>query len=361
MTGFRPQLAVARRRLRARGLGIVQTAVAALAAWWLSRALVPDPRPAFAAIAAIITLGATHGEHRQRATQLAGGVVLGLTVSSLIIDVIGTGAPQIALMVVLAMSVAVLLGGGELLISESAVSAILLLSLSPASGTGFEPNRIFEALIGGAVALAVGALLFPPDPALHVGRAAQSVLGELGRALERLAGALGSGDAERAARALSQARGIDGLVDELDAALAIGRETARTAPQRFPARAQIERYDRSVGQLDLAVRNTRVLARHALRSLRAGATVPAELPFAVSELAQSVWALAAAYDAPHRAAEARALASDAATRAAGLTELPELAIQVRSTAVDLMRAAEQVQGAPDEQPTEELLALPAAA
>jgi hypothetical protein len=36
-------------------------------------------------------------------------------------------------------------------------------------------------------------------------------------------------------------------------------------------------------------------------------------------------------------------------------------VQVRSTAVDLMRAAEQVQGSPDEQPTEELLALPVAA
>src|SRR4051812_7767458 len=187
MTHPLTHLAPARRRLRTRGLAIVQTAVAAFAAWELASLLVPDTRPAFASIAAIISLGATHGEHRQRATQLVGGVVLGLTLATLIIGVIGSGAPQIAVMVLLAMSVAVLLGGGEIVIGEAAVSALLLLALDPLSGAGFSPNRIFEALIGGGVALVVGALLFPPDPVLHVGRAAQAVLGELGRALERLA------------------------------------------------------------------------------------------------------------------------------------------------------------------------------
>jgi uncharacterized membrane protein YgaE (UPF0421/DUF939 family) len=352
---------LARHRLRSRVLPIVQTAVAAFGAWWLAALIVPDTRPAFAAIAAVISLGASHGEHRQRATQLIGGVVLGLTLAALIISVIGTGAPQIAVMVVFAMSIAVLLGGGEILVSEAAVSAILLVALDPSSGAGFSPNRIFEALIGGAVAFAVGALLFPPDPVLHVGRAAQAVFGELGRALERLASALASGDTARAERARVQARALDRLVDELDAALATGRETARIAPQRFAARTEIERYDRSLEQIDLAVRNTRVLARHALRAVRAGREVPVELPFAVTELSQAVWALAAAYSEPHRAEEARALASNAAARAAALPEHADLAVQVRSTAVDLMRAAEQIQGAPDEQPTEELLALPAVA
>jgi uncharacterized membrane protein YgaE (UPF0421/DUF939 family) len=345
--------------LRSRALAIVQTAIAALAAWSLASLLVPDTRPAFASIAAIISLGATHGEHRQRAAQLVGGVVLGLSLSALIIGAIGQGAPQIALMVALAMSVAVLIGGGEILVGEAAVSAVLLLALNPLSGAGFSPNRVFEALIGGGVALAVGALLFPPDPLLHVGRAAQAVFGELGRALERIAAALAAGDAGAAERALAQARAIDGLIDELDSALASGRETARTAPQRFAARAQLERYDRSVEQLDLAVRNTRVLARHALRRVRAGREIPAGLAFAVSELAQSVWALAAAYDEPRRAGEARSLAAGAAARTSGVEGLADVTAQVRSTAVDLMRAAEQVQGTPDEQPTEELLALAA--
>ncbi len=359
MTNLRLHTVTARRRLRARSLAIVQTAVAALVAWYLATLLVPDTRPAFASIAAIISLGAAHGQHRSRAAQLAGGVVLGLTLSALIISVIGTGAPQIALMVVLAMSVAVLLGGGEILVGEAAVSALLLLSLDPGAGAHFSPNRIFEALIGGAVAFVVGALLFPPDPVLHVGRAAQAVFGELGRALDRLAAALAAGDIRGAERALAQARAIDALIDELDDALATGRETSRTAPQRFAARGVIARYDRSVSQIDLAVRNTRVLARHALRSVRAGRELPPDLAFAVTELAQSVWALAASYDEPVRAEEARALASSAVARTAGIAGHADVTVPIRSTAVDLMRAAEQVQGAPDEMPTEELLALAA--
>jgi len=350
----------ARRRLNASARAILQTAVAALVAWYLSVLLLPDPTPVFACIAAVIAIGASHGQHRQRATQLVFGVVLGLGLADVIIHFIGTGAPQLALMVVLAMSAAILLGGSELVISEAAVSAMLLVMTS-AGNDSFSPNRILEAVIGGAVALAV-ALLLPPDPVLPVSRAAQGVFGRLGRALERVSAALHAHDPARAEDALSEARSIEALLGELDAALAVGRETVRTAPVRFADRDHVARYDRSIEQIDLAVLNTRVLARHALRAIRAG-TAPSELGDAVSDLAGAVWALAAAYDEPERAGEARDRASSAAVEAtvlgarSGLAQA-EVAAQVRSTAVDLMRAAELVAGAPEELPTEELLLTP---
>ena len=93
------------------------------------------------------------------------GVVLGLAVADVLIHFIGTGAPQLAVLIVLAMSAAVLLNGSELVISEAAVSAMLLVMVGPTGG-GFSPNRVLEAIIGGAVALAV-ALLFPPQAGLH--------------------------------------------------------------------------------------------------------------------------------------------------------------------------------------------------
>ncbi len=155
-------------------------------------------------------------------------------------------------------------------------------------------------------------------------------------------------------------------MDELDDALVAGQDIARLAPQRFGARSEIVRYERSLRQVDLAVRNTRVLARHALRAVRTDTPVPADLPFAITELAQAVWTLAGAYEDPERAWEARDLASRAAARATRLhagadLTLSEILAQVRSTAVDLMRAAELVAGSPDEQPTEELLPALAAA
>ena len=307
-------LTTARRRLRGRLLPIVQTAVAAVAAWLLAGLLVADSRPAFAAIAAVICVGATYGQRGERALQLTGGVVLGITAASLLINAIGTGAPQLGLLVVLAMTAALLIGGGEMLMVEAAVSAILLVTLDPVAGDGFSFNRIAEAVIGGASALAVGAILFPPDPSLAAGRAGQAAFAALGRTLERIAAGLEQRDPETAQEALADARAVDPLVAAVRDSLAESREAARLAPRGRGAKVQIDRYDRSVAQLDFAARNTRVLARHAVRLVRGGA-VPARLPDAVGRLGDAIWELAAAYDDPRHAGDARRLALDAAATA----------------------------------------------
>jgi uncharacterized membrane protein YgaE (UPF0421/DUF939 family) len=360
----RRALQIAAHRLRGRLLPILQTAAAAVIAWEVAAALLPDPRPAFASIAAVIAVGATFGRRGSRAAELIGGVVLGLSVADVIVQAIGDGPLQMGLMVVLAMSTAVVLGGGALLVVEAAVSALLLAAIDPATtaGTDLSPIRFAEALIGGGVALAVTSIFFPPNPALIVGRAVQAVFAELGRSLEQVADALAGGDPAGAERALVAARAIDDRVDALDDAFGAARETARLAPPRRGAREQIERYGRTLAQIDFAVRNTRVLARNSLSFVRAGRPSP-ELAEAVRELSAAVWDLAAAYDEPDRTGDVRRAGRRAAALAAAVVSaggepaLVEIAGQVRSTAVDLVRAAELVAGAapPEEMPTEELL------
>src|SRR3954447_4795102 len=272
-------------RLRGRLWPILQTAAAATAAWYAAVLLLPDGRPSFASIAAVICLGASYGQRGSKALQLIAGVLLGICVASGIVALIGAGSLQIGLMVVLAMSAAVLLGGGELLTAESAVSAILLVSLDPnTSDASFTLNRILEGLIGGGVALAVTSLVFPPDPALHVGRAAQAVFAGLGAVLERLSVALAARDADGAGEALGDARGLDALVAEFNEALQLGRETARLSPRRRASLAELERYGASFAQVDFAVRDTRVLARHVVRLARSGEPIDPALPDAVREL-----------------------------------------------------------------------------
>lgn len=356
----------ARLRLRGRMLAIVQTAAAAVVAWELAVLLLPDPRPAFASIAAVIAVGATHGERLGRAIQLVTGVVLGITVATLMLELIGTGAWQMGVLVVLAMGAAVALGLPEMVVVEAGVSAILLVALDPGAAAGFSPNRIFEGLIGGVTALAVSATFFPPDPALGPGRAAQTMFVELGRALERIAGALESRDAGAAERALLDARGIEPLLRSVEAEIVTGRETARYTPGPRESRALLYRYERSFPQIDYAVRNTRVLARNVVALVREGEHVPENLPGAVRDLSHAVWELAASYDAPSHAEPGRALAVRAASEAASVpTERPDVVLvggQVRSVAVDLVRAADLVAEepeAPHERPTEELLVSPA--
>ena len=368
LTRTRRALRTARSRLRGRMLPIVQNAIAAVAAWSLATVLLPDPRPAFAAIAAVIAVGVTHGERAGRAFQLVAGVVVGITVATLLISVIGTGPWQIGVLVILAMAAATALGGGEIVVVEAAVSAILLVALDPGAADGFSPTRIVEGAIGGAVALAVSSVLFPPDPALAPGRAAQAMFVELGRALERIAHALDARDPGAAERALVDARGIDELIRSVEEEVSTGRETARFTPPRRSARVQLDRYARSIPQVDYAVRNTRVLARHVINLVREHEEVPEGLAVAVRDLSNAVWELAAAYDAPSHAEPARRLAVQAAAGAAaipeGSTDLVLVRGQVRSAAADLVRAAELVSDQPqsvDEMPTEELLARPAVA
>ena len=123
----------------------MQTAVAAVVAWLAAGVLLDDSQPAFAAIAAVICVGATFGQRGQRAVHLTAGVVLGITAADLLISVIGVGAPQLGLLVVLAMLAAVLLGGSEMVVIEAAVSAILLVSVDPGGGESLSVYRILEA------------------------------------------------------------------------------------------------------------------------------------------------------------------------------------------------------------------------
>src|SRR5919197_1550191 len=206
--------------LRPRLLPIAHTAATAVLAWYVALLLLPDPRPAFASIAAVISVGATYGQRGARAAELIGGVVVGLSVADVIVRAIGGGPLQMGLMVILAMSTAVVLGGGARLVTEEPVSALLLLAaMDPATATvgpGLSPIRFAEALIGGAVALGVTSVFFPPDAALIVGRAVQAVFAELGRSLEQIAAALRAGDADGARRALEGARDIEPRIDALD-------------------------------------------------------------------------------------------------------------------------------------------------
>jgi uncharacterized membrane protein YgaE (UPF0421/DUF939 family) len=361
-----PAFGRARRRVRTSMRPILQTAAAAVIAWYAALLVLPDPRPAFASIAAVIAIGTSFGERRERALQLTAGVVVGITVADLLVQLIGIGAPQIGVMVLLAMTAARALGGGELLVSEAAVSAILLVTLDPNAGAGFSPNRMLEAAIGGGVALGLSAVLLPPDPALEVARAAQSVFAELGRALERIATGLDKRDPAAAEQGLAAARAIDPLVRELEDALDRSRETSRlTASPRRASRAHLGRYERSFEQVDLAVRDARVLARHAVRALRTNLPMSPELPSAVRELELTVWELAAAYDDPARMPSARshavAAGALAAQPAVASPATAQLLGQVRSMAVDLRRAVDAADGgdAPVyDRPTEELLIVP---
>ncbi len=351
---------VADRRVRGHFWPILQTAAAAVGAWYLALLLGVEHRPAFASIAAVISLGAAFGERRQRAVQLIGGVMLGIVIADLLLRALGSGVPQIGLLVVLAMLAAVILGGEELLVGEAAVSAILVAALSSTPEV-----RLLDVLIGGGVALVVHTLVFPPDPVLAVARATGSVFGELGVVLRDCAAALASGDVRHAEAAMRAADDLEVRIGELRQAIVVGTDAARWAPLRRSSRPNLQRYARTTSHAELAARSARMLARNVLSYVRAGRPAQPELGDAVRALGLGAWELPAQFEEPWRGGDVLRMALQAASLATASTArhsdiaLTEIAAQVRSMAIDLFRASEAAEtdhSALAETPTEELLA-----
>lgn len=353
-------ITLARHRIHGHLWPILQTAVAAVGAWYIALLAGVEHRPAFAAIAAVISLGAAFGERRQRAVQLIGGVMLGIVLGDLLIRAIGTGLPQIGLLVVLAMLAAVVLGGSELLVTEAAVSAILVSTLSSTPEV-----RLLDVLIGGGVALTVHTLVFPPEPLTGVARATNGVFGELGVVLRDAAAALAAGDLRLAEAAVSGVEEIEARLDDLRHAVLVGGDTVRWAPLHRRSRTQLDRYSRIVTHADLAARTALVLARNVRVFVRGGSAPHPGLSDAVRDLGLAAWELPRQFDEPWRSGDVLRLALGAAGEVTGVAgQDPRLAVneiagQVRSIAIDIVRASEA--GETDssmlgEAPTEELLA-----
>jgi hypothetical protein len=334
------------RRLRSSWLPILQTAVAACLAWFLAVLILGQERPTFAPIAAVIALGLAVGERGRRAVELTLGVAFGVALADLLVYVVGVGALQAGAVVVLAMGMAVFLGGGDVGVKEAAISALIIMITFRSSQAGFPIERFLEALIGGGTALLINALL-PVNPERMVEDAAFPVFAESAAVLEEVADALEDGDVGRAQRAYVKAREIDARVSGLKEAVAAGRETARLAPPRRGSLGHMELYAGAADQIDLMVRDVRALARAALSVVQPEESAPERLLAAIRLLARATEALAAYLQTSGVPPdETRRLALEAAKEASTLLEEHEdlarnlgvngLVDQIHSSAVDLI-------------------------
>ena len=338
----RGALARRRRRVRTQSLNIAQTAIAASAAWALASFV--NAKPFFAPVSAVVSLGVARGRRTTRAIELALGVAVGIAVADLIVLALGTGTLVIALVVALSMMAALLLGAGNILVNQAAVSAILIATIQPPSH-GVSPTRFIDALIGGAVALLVGQVLFPRDPMRAMGKAARPVLEDLALGLRTAADALRDGDVQRAERALEIVRAVNDDITAFFDAVTMERETHPVYRDPRRARERLPVYAEAARQLDFAVRNTRVLARRVVATVRRHGPQPEPVAEALELLADSVEALERVLEEPGHEVESRRLALRAAAKATSvLPEDPPMSTvvvigQIRSTALDLLQGS----------------------
>jgi uncharacterized membrane protein YgaE (UPF0421/DUF939 family) len=327
-------------RVRANWRVMVQAGLSVAAAWALAKFVLGHKAPFFAPVAAIISLGTSYFERTRRAAELVAGVTLGVAAADLLAREIGPGVAQLAVAVFVAIGLGLFFGTSQLFVNQVAVSAVLVFTVTSTSQSPF--SRAVDALVGGTVALVVAAVVLPADPVRILRDAARPVLEELAATLSDIAAALRTRDPEAAEETLVRARGNDG--EGFHAAARESRSTARLSPARRRARETVEFYAHVAERVDLAVRNTRVLARGTLRALSLDDNVPPDVPDAIDELAAGVRALMRALDSGQPfdgvrepVLRAAAIATHVLETTANLS-VSVIVGQVRSTANDLLTA-----------------------
>ena len=336
----RDVLRVRLHELRSAGVPVLQAAAAAGIAWAFAHGVLDHARPFFAPISAIIVLTLAPGRRSRRAVEMVIGVALGIAVADLLIAAIGSGAAQIALVAGLAMTAAILLGGGPLVVSQAATSGVLVAALPTNRAV---PTRFVDALVGGTVGLLV-LVAVPRNPLTTVRRATRPLFEEVHSVLDGIATALETGDRAAAERLLARAREASDLAVRFRQELEGAVETARLAPTYWRSRDTVVRWAEAAPHVDLAVRSVRVLARASLNSVETRVAVPAGIPAAIRELGSAVRALEVELTEGRGASGVIEAALSAAGRATvaleGSTSLPLSVIvgQIRSTAVDVLRA-----------------------
>ena len=325
-------------RLRAKRFHIAQCALAAGAAWFVASDLFGHPTPFFAPIAAVVSLGTSYGQRLRRVAEVTLGVAIGVLVADLLVQLIGSGAWQLLLVVALAMSTALLLDGGQIFVTQAAVQSIVVSTLIPDPDAALV--RWTDALIGGAVAL-VAATVAPAAPLRRPREQAALVMHKIAELLRAAADVMVDGEVEHGLELLADARSTDYLIRELQLAADEGMSVVASSPFRVRHKVHLRRMSELVDPLDRALRSTRVLVRQTAVTAYHRRAVPpsyARLATDLADAAEQVFDELAADRMAVRAREALLAVGEATGRVERSESLAAEAIlaQLRSIVVDLL-------------------------
>ncbi|MEZ0578185.1 aromatic acid exporter family protein [Nocardioides sp. MH1] len=325
-------------RWRSKGFAVAQCAVAAGVAWWVATEVLGHVSPFFAPIAAVVSLGTSYGQRLRRVVEVAFGVAIGVFIADLLVRWIGTGAWQLAFIVALAMSAALLLDAGILFVTQAAVQSIVVATLVPDPDAAL--TRWTDALVGGAVAL-VAATVVPAAPLRRPREQAAAVARKTAELLRAASHMMVDGEPDPALDLLADARATDRMIRELQAAAEEGVSVVASSPFRVRHREGIRRMVELVDPLDRALRSTRVLVRQTAVAAYRHRPVPSSYADLTADLALAVEAVADELAQDRMAVEARP-AVLAVGDATGLVERAEslsgdaILAQLRSIVVDLL-------------------------
>ncbi|ARC56504.1 hypothetical protein AS850_05380 [Frondihabitans sp. 762G35] len=222
-------------------LQVAKTSIAVVVAWLVAGALVHQPLPIFAAIAALLVVQPSINQSFGRGLERSVGVVLGVGLAYVVGVVLGHGSTWVVLVaIILALLLAWVIRLTPTSTTQVPISAMLVLSVGVVT-PNYAVDRVIETVIGAVVALLVNALIVPPvllGPAhLAVARLAR----DLGASLDDLAGALEEATGQSQLDAmLLRARELRGLQARAAVAVKTGEESLTLNPRASRQRRILE-------------------------------------------------------------------------------------------------------------------------
>jgi uncharacterized membrane protein YgaE (UPF0421/DUF939 family) len=250
-------------RLRSRLFNLLQTSVASGLAWYLAHDVLGHPQAFFAPIASAVCLSISNVLRAQRAIQMMIGVTMGIGIGTLVLGLLGPGAVPIGVAALISLSLAVMIGQGfigqgMMFANQTVVSSILVLALYR-SGVGWE--RIYDALIGGGLALVFAILLFPADPLKVLRGARIGVLRVLQAVLTRTAEVAAGRRVPPPDWPLSAVDRVHEQLSGLIQARATARQVVQLSPRRWRLRNSVQGADHQAVHVALLAGSVLELAR----------------------------------------------------------------------------------------------------
>lgn len=339
MSSLAPGVPERVRRLGRTAPLLLQSALAAGVAYWFAEQVLGHVQPFFAPAAAIIGLGASYRQRWRRTVEIVAGVAIGVGVGDLVVALVGPSVWVLVLAVLVAMSLAVLLDAGALIVLQAGVQAAIVTTLVAQPEQGLD--RWLDAVVGGVTALLV-AVLSPVGPLRRPRDHAAEVLRTLASLLRDAVTANRTGDADLARRTLERARQTEYSLATLRDLTQERSEAAALSVLRRTRSRRARTDADAAAVLDLAVRNARVLVRRADVAVERDDPIPEPVLRLVADLAGVVDHLAAGYDDPAQRPSLRQELAALAERSSstgvplGLSGATVLA-QTRSLLTDLLR------------------------
>lgn len=318
---------------------VIQIVAAAVASYSISHFVLGHPTPFIAVAVTITSLGLTRDARPRRVFDNALGVTIGITLSELMVLVVGKGVWQIALVLFVVLLVSRAFSPNPAFAVAAAVQSGIVVIVPDPSGMAF--TRSLDAIVAGVVALLATALI-PRNPNRVASRERRRLFAAVGEGTASVVDCLRDADEAAGELGLTRLRRTQPLIEAWTTSLESAIAVARISPFLRARLPELHRDVRFLGAAELASRHLRTLARRSEFLVRDGVKRPA-LAEVVARLATGLRLIGEEADDPQVSGAARSLLTDVARQLDPFVIVPDghvtdqaMVLMLRPLAVDLL-------------------------